>query len=79
MLKVVDESFAKEAHKPFGEVLMETIKEMGVDEWQDGTFILLVDNNDFGHIMSNADNLNEILGRLAIATTRVTIAEIKGE
>lgn len=80
MLRVVDDKYVEpEANKPFKELIMQVVEALELAEDTDVNFVLLCENETYGHTCSNMTNLGDILMSLECAKTRIVHAEVTGE
>lgn len=80
MLRVVDDKYVEpEAERPFKDIIMEVVESLEIANDTGVSFVLLCENQEYGHTCSNMTNLGDILMALECAKTRIVHAEVSGE
>jgi hypothetical protein len=79
MLKVVDETFVKEDDVSTWDQIQACIEACELEGVQTGEFIILFENDDKGHVMSNYETMDNIVTALELAKTRIVMRLLSDE
>lgn len=73
MLKVVDETFKSEEGVSTWDQWQACVEACGLEGIKTGQFIILFENDEQGHVMSNYEDMDNIVTALELAKTRIVM------